>query len=221
MPIDADHAFAAGPAFPRVEGGLLRGSLGRALRAVDSPRARAAAAWRSFESSAELGESCLLGPNAYCFNAGPRDRIRLGRGVVCRGVIRRETFGDGRIVLGDRVYVGDDCIVSCCERVEIGPLTLLGHGVHIFDNNSHPLERTAREADWLAIVEGGAREENAIDRAPVVIGSGAWIGFRAIVLRGVTIGDGAVVGAGSVVTRDVPAGASVAGNPARPIGDAP
>jgi maltose O-acetyltransferase len=37
----------------------------------------------------------------------------------------------------------------------------------------------------------------------------------------VTIGENAMVGAGSVVTKDVPAGAKVAGNPARVIGDAP
>ncbi|MEX5744736.1 DapH/DapD/GlmU-related protein [Massilia sp. X63] len=50
---------------------------------------------------------------------------------------------------------------------------------------------------------------------PVSIGSNVWIGGGAIVLPGVTIGDDAVVGAGSVVTHDVPAGARVAGNPAR------
>jgi len=33
----------------------------------------------------------------------------------------------------------------------------------------------------------------------------------------VTIGDRAIVGAGSVVTRDVAAGATVVGNPARPV----
>ena len=40
----------------------------------------------------------------------------------------------------------------------------------------------------------------------------------AIVLPGITIGDGAIVGAGAVVTRNVEAGATVAGNPARPVG---
>ena len=43
------------------------------------------------------------------------------------------------------------------------------------------------------------------------------IGANAVVVEGVRIGKGAVVGAGSIVLNDVPAGAVVAGNPARII----
>jgi maltose O-acetyltransferase len=50
----------------------------------------------------------------------------------------------------------------------------------------------------------------------VVIGDDVWIGFNAVVLKGVTVGDGAVIDPGSVVIHDVAAGATVAGNPARP-----
>jgi UDP-2-acetamido-3-amino-2,3-dideoxy-glucuronate N-acetyltransferase len=50
-----------------------------------------------------------------------------------------------------------------------------------------------------------------------VIKRRASIGSNATILGGVTVGEAAIVGAGSVVTADVPAGAIVAGNPAKVI----
>ena len=205
MPVDRRHAFASGRVYP--EPGWFVGLV----------RPDVARAWRSFRRGALLGDGCRLGPSAWCANEGARERITLGSEVVCRGILRRETFGDGLLVLEDDVYVGDDCIISCAESVRIGAGTLLGHGVQVFDNNSHPLDAASRAADWSAIRGEGGRAE--IDSAPVSIGAHAWIGFGSLVLKGVTIGDGAVVGAGSVVTRDVPAGATVVGNPARPVDD--
>lgn len=212
MPVDSQHAFAGGPAYPRPRS---RRSLLRRFQRTDDLHARVARAWAAFEMRATVPTDYRLGPSAWCANNGPRDRIRLGDGGVCRGILRREDFGDGEIIVGAGVYIGDDCILSASDRIEIGAGTLLGHGVQIFDNNSHPVAAVARGEDAGLILAADVAKRQHIDHAPVSIGANAWLGFGAIVLKGVTIGDGAVVAAGSVVAESVDAEAVVAGNPAR------
>lgn len=51
----------------------------------------------------------------------------------------------------------------------------------------------------------------------VIIGDNVFIGWQAIVLKGVTIGNNVIIGAGSVVTKDIPSNSVVAGNPAKVI----
>lgn len=219
MPVNFTHAFADGAAFlkppaPRTRWAAAMPRLLTRLLVSHS----VANVWETFERAAEVGAECRLGPSAWCVNRGPTNKVRLGEGTVCRGILRREDFGDGDLVIGNRVYIGDDCIISCCDRVEIGDLTLVGHGVQIFDNNSHPLDADARIAHWAAIASGrGSLSPSAIDHAPVLIGDRAWVGFGAVVLKGVTVGQGAVVAAASVVTSDVQPYTIVAGNPAVPI----
>jgi maltose O-acetyltransferase len=87
--------------------------------------------------------------------------------------------------------------------VSIGDGTWIGPAVQIYTAD-HPRDAALRRAG----LQSGR---------PVSIGNNVWIGGGAIILPGVTIGDDAIVAAGSVVTRDVPPGATVAGNPARPI----
>jgi acetyltransferase-like isoleucine patch superfamily enzyme len=107
--------------------------------------------------------------------------------------------------------VGRRCKISShtfiCEGVEIGDETFVGHGV-MFINDRHP--RATNEDGTL---KGAA--DWTCERT--IIGRRASIGTGAIILCGVTIGDAALIGAGAVVTADVPAGATVAGVPARAL----
>lgn len=108
--------------------------------------------------------------------------------------------------------IGERCKISShtfvCEGVTIDDEVFVGHGV-IFINDRYPRATTAggqlqTDADWHVV--------------PTRVGRGASIGSGAAILCGVTIGEGALVGAGAVVTHDVPAGATVAGVPARLLG---
>lgn len=205
MPINRDHAFADGPAFGRPKRRLLRRST--------TQESRAAHAWAQFDRHAEVAGGCLLGPNAWCVNSlAEPARISLGEEVVCRGLLRIEKFGSGRIAIGARAYIGDDCLLSASAAIEIGEQVLVAHGVQMFDNDSHPLDAAARAGDYASVLGQGARGE--IAAAPIRVGARVWIGFNSIILKGVTIGADSVVAAGSVVTRDVPAASVVAGNPA-------
>lgn len=109
------------------------------------------------------------------------------------------------ISLGDGVFLNAGCIILDTAPVSIGSGTLIGPSVQIYCAEHH--KSAAERRAGLEIAR------------PVGIGENAWIGGGAIILGGVRIGANAIVGAGSVVTRDVPDGATVAGNPARRIGD--
>ena len=94
--------------------------------------------------------------------------------------------------------------IVAAASVRIGEGTFVGADAMIFDNDFHA---PVGEFRW-----GEFAPENP---RPVIIGRGAFIGARAMVLKGVTIGDRTVVGAGAVVTKDVPAHHFAVGNPAR------
>jgi len=94
-----------------------------------------------------------------------------------------------------------------CEGVRIEDEVFVGHGV-VFVNDKHPRATNA---------DGGLQGEADWELLPTVVERGASIGSGVTVLGGVQIGAGATVGAGAVVTRDVEPGATVAGNPARPL----
>lgn len=135
-----------------------------------------------------------------------RALLKQGLGYVGKGAYVRPPFHCDygyNIRLGDGVFLNFNCIVLDVVSVEIGAATQIGPGVQILTAD-HPRDPAQRRAG----VEFGR---------PVVIGANVWIGAGALILPGVRIGDDAIIGAGAVVTRDVAAGATVGGNPARPL----
>ena len=116
-------------------------------------------------------------------------------------------FGGSEVIAPQNITVTGNCHIGrYCQLDGRGGITI-GANVVIA---SHALLVTADHDPHDAMFAGRLGSINVEDYA--------WIGSRAVVLRGVTIGKGAVVAAGAVVQRDVPAWSIVGGVPAKMIG---
>ena len=128
--------------------------------------------------------------------------VKIGRGSVIFGA--PTIYGGGnirdRLVIGEDVVMNIGCTFEVNSMITIGDRVALGHEVLVL-TTSHR-------------IGGAASRAGRIVTGPVEIGTGSWIGARAVILPGVTIGQGAVVSAGSVVNKDVPPNALVSGVPA-------
>lgn len=156
-----------------------------------------------------------MSSSEYSFQRIATD-VKLGKNVRLYGFVNLYgcEIGDGVkigafVEIQKGVKIGDRCKISShtfiCEGVALEEEVFIGHNV-TFTNDRYPRATNSggqlqTEADWKCI--------------PTLVKRGASIGSGATLLCGITIGEGAMVGAGSVVTKDVPAGAVVAGNPAR------
>ncbi len=142
--------------------------------------------------------------------------VKLGEGVRVFAFVNLYgcEIGDGSqigtfVEIQCGAKIGKRCKISShtfiCEGITIEDECFIGHGV-MFINDRHPAAVNADGSlkgkdDWTC--------ESTIVRKRANIGSGA------VIMCGVEIGEGALVGAGAVVTKNVPAGATVAGVPAR------
>ncbi len=106
-----------------------------------------------------------------------------------------------RLTIGPNCFVNVRCHFELCDVITIGSGVAIGHEVLVL-TSSHRIGAADQRAGELVT-------------ASVSIGSGAWIGARAIIHPGVTVGAGSIVASGAVVTRDVAADTLVAGIPAR------
>ncbi|MEW6052150.1 MAG: acyltransferase [Candidatus Zixiibacteriota bacterium] len=111
------------------------------------------------------------------------------------------------LTIGTNTNIGDRTEIHCGREVKIGSNCGISWDVVIVEHNYHAQDISQEGPD--------------LDPRSVIIEDYVWIGFRAIILKGVHIGKGSIIGAGSVVTKDVPPYSLVAGNPAKVIRQLP
>lgn len=106
--------------------------------------------------------------------------------------------------------------------VDIHPNARFGRGVMIDHATGVVVGETAVVGDNVSMLHGvnlGGNGKEDGDRHPK-IGSGVLLGANAKVLGNIHVGDCARIAAGSVVLRDVPRAVTVAGVPAKIVGEA-
>jgi len=157
-------------------------------------RQRANAQWRLRGITTGIQPTILGNPQVEATDMVVGDHFKIWSG-------HRRTLisGWGRIRMGDRVFINSGVVLFSVKAITIGNDVAIANEAYLMDTDSHG-------------VEG-----RPVKEAPIVIGDGAWIGARAIILPGVTIGRRCLVAAGAVVSRDVPDDTLVAGNPAREV----
>ncbi|HEY5341480.1 MAG TPA: bifunctional UDP-N-acetylglucosamine diphosphorylase/glucosamine-1-phosphate N-acetyltransferase GlmU [Candidatus Aquilonibacter sp.] len=160
----------------------------------------------------EIGEGCVIGPNARLANA------KIGNGSEVReSVVIDSTAGAnvcigpfahlrGETLLSDDVRVGNFVELKNAQmaaRSKASHLTYLGDASVGEDSNIGAGTITAN-------FDGAKKHRTSI-------GKNVRIGSNSSIVAPRTIGDGALTGAGAVVTKDVAPDERVAGNPARPL----
>jgi len=157
-------------------------------------RQRANAQWRLRGITTGIQPTILGNPQVEATDMVVGDHFKIWSG-------HRRTLisGWGRIRMGDRVFINSGVVLFSVKAITIGNDVAIANEAYLMDTDSHG-------------VEG-----RPVKEAPIVIGDGAWIGARAVILPGVTIGRRCLVAAGAVVSRDVPDDTLVAGNPAREV----
>lgn len=115
----------------------------------------------------------------------------------------------------EHAVIGDGAVVMMGATINIG--AVVGEGTMIDMNatlGGRAITGKHVHVGAGAVLAGVIEPPSA---EPVVIEDHVLIGANAVILEGVRVGKGAIVAAGAIVTQDVPAGAVVAGTPAKVI----
>lgn len=118
-------------------------------------------------------------------------------------LLAREPKCYGKLILGNGVSIGDNCILDLSGDITIGNDVAIGPNCVLYTHDHNYQENFDIPWHGKPVVKG------------VSVGNGCWIGSGVTILPGVKVGKGAIVAAGAVLTKDVETFTLVGGVPAR------
>lgn len=116
--------------------------------------------------------------------------LRIGRNVT---IYPNVSFsGDGEIILGDNVQIGEGTLIYSHKKIHIGNNVAVAGQCYIIDCN-HGTKRSSLMQD----------QPLEFDEDGIFIGNDVWIAAGAKIVKGAKINNGVVVGAMSVVNSEI------------------
>jgi acetyltransferase-like isoleucine patch superfamily enzyme len=113
--------------------------------------------------------------------------------------------GSAEVRIAERVLIGSRCVIGSNSGIIIGANCLLAENISIRDS-----DHVFHSRETPIMLQG-------VSSLPVTINDDVWIGYGAVITKGVTLEKGCVIGANAVVTRSMPEYSVCAGSPARII----
>lgn len=116
-------------------------------------------------------------------------KISIGRKAYFRENSRLSVNNGGILIIGDRVFINRNCMITSKDMVLIGDNTTIGPNVVIVDHD-HVIRKYTQ-------IEG-------FTKSKIIIGRNVWIGANVIILKGTIIGDNCVIAAGTILSGVIP-----------------
>ena len=187
------------------------GALGIILRQKLYPRL-----WRSF------GRNALIGRNVTFSDPA---KIHLGDNIIINdhaSLLVDEESPEALIVLEDRVFLGTaSSLVARNQKISLLAGCNIGSNCLILAEHEVRVEENVLFAAYCCVGKKNPPEKKPVredgQQLRTVVGAGAWLGVRTIVLEGVSVGNDTIIGAHSVVEGNIDSFVIAFGQPARQI----
>ena len=136
------------------------------------------------------------------FGAKIGKNVRIKSPIIIHNADRRENIYSN-LIIGDRVYLGRDCIIDLMGKVTIESNVTISHRVVLNTHTDFGESQSLKKKYYPAKIGN------------ITIKKGTYIGSNVTILQNVTIGSNSLIGAFSLVNNDIKSGYRAFGVPCR------